>query len=298
MSDHTRDNTEGRDAQSRLTRRDFVSMSMAASVVAAAGTADAQTSKVVETEVTIKTPDGTCDAFFAHPASGKHAAVIIWADAFGLRPALKDMARRLAASGYAVLAPNPFYRVTKAPGIDSTNFSFSNQADRAKLGTLMGSVTAAGAAEKDATAFVAFLDTQASVDPKKKMGVQGYCMGGPLTVRTAAHLPSRVGAGASFHGGGLVTNQPSSPHLLATKIKGRMYIGIAGNDDAQQPEAKTVLKDAFAAAKVPAEIEVYASAHGWCMVDMPAEKDKPIYNKPDAEKAWAKLEALYKTALV
>ena len=298
MSEHTRDNTEGRDAQSRLTRRDFVSMSMAAGVVAAAGTADAQAAKVVDEDVTIKTPDGTCDAFFAHPASGRHPGVILWADAFGLRPALKDMARRLAASGYAVLAPNPFYRVTKAPGIDSTNFSFANQADRAKLGALMGSVTAAGAAEKDVEAFVAFLDKQASVDAKKKMGVQGYCMGGPLTVRTAAHLPGRIGAGASFHGGGLVTNQPSSPHLLATKIKGRMYFGIAANDDAQQPEAKTVLKDTFAAAKVPAEIEVYASAHGWCMVDMPAEKDKPIYNKADAEKAWAKLEALYKTALV
>lgn len=298
MSEHTRDNTEGRDAQSGLTRRDFVSMSMAAGVVAAAGTADAQAAKVVDEDVTIKTPDGTCDAFFAHPASGRHPGVILWADAFGLRPALKDMARRLAASGYAVLAPNPFYRVTKAPGIDSTNFSFANQADRAKLGALMGSVTAAGAAEKDVEAFVAFLDKQASVDAKKKMGVQGYCMGGPLTVRTAAHLPGRIGAGASFHGGGLVTNQPSSPHLLATKIKGRMYFGIAANDDAQQPEAKTVLKDTFAAAKVPAEIEVYASAHGWCMVDMPAEKDKPIYNKADAEKAWAKLEALYKTALV
>ena len=284
--------------QGGLTRRDFVGMSIAAGVVAATGaSADAQ-AKVVDENVSIKTADGDCDAFFAHPATGKHAAVIIWADAFGLRPSVMDMARRLAASGYAVLAPNPFYRVTKAPGIDSTNFSFQNTADRTKLMGLMGSVTGAGAPERDAEAFVAFLDKQASVDPKRKMGVQGYCMGGPLTVRTAAHLPARIGAGASFHGGGLVTKDPSSPHLLASKIKGRMYIGIAGNDDAQQPDAKTVLKDAFAAAKVSAEVEVYASAHGWCMVDMPAEKDKPIYNKPDAEKAWAKLEALYKAALV
>jgi len=289
---------ESQDERNNMTRRDFVNLSIAAGVAAAAGGAGVSAAGVSERDVTITTPDGACDAFFAFPDSGKHPAVIIWADAFGLRPAVKDMARRLAASGYAVLAPNPFYRVTKAPGIDSTNFSFSNQADRAKLGTLMGSVTAAGAAEKDAAAFVAFLDTQAAVDPKKKMGVQGYCMGGPLTVRTAAHLPSRIGAGASFHGGGLVTKDASSPHLLATKIKGRMYIGIAANDDAQQPDAKTALKDAFAAAKVPAEIEVYASAHGWCMVDMPAEKDKPIYNKPDAEKAWTKLEALYKAALV
>ena len=284
--------------QGGLTRRDFVGMSIAAGVVAATGATGEAQAKVVDENISIKTADGDCDAFFAHPATGKHAAVIIWADAFGLRPSVMDMARRLAASGYAVLAPNPFYRVTKAPGIDSTNFSFQNTADRARLGTLMGSVSAAGAPERDAEAFVAFLDKQASVDPKKKMGVQGYCMGGPLTVRTAAHLPSRIGAGASFHGGGLVTKEPSSPHLLASKIKARIYIGIAGNDDAQQPEAKTALKDAFAAAKVPAEVEVYASAHGWCMVDMPAEKDKPIYNKPDAEKAWAKLEALYKAALV
>lgn len=289
---------DSQDERNNMTRRDFVNLSIAAGVAAAAGNAGISAAGVAERDVTITTADGTCDAFFAYPNSGKHPAVIIWADAFGLRPAVKDMARRLAASGYAVLAPNPFYRVTKAPGIDSTNFSFSNQADRAKLGSLMGSVTAPGAAEKDAEAFVAFLDKQASVDPRKKMGVQGYCMGGPLTVRTAAHLPARIGAGASFHGGGLVTNQPSSPHLLATKIKGRMYFGIASNDDTQQPEAKTVLKDTFAAAKVPAEIEVYQSLHGWCMVDMPAEKDKPIYNKADAEKAWAKLEALYKTALV
>jgi carboxymethylenebutenolidase len=297
MSEYTQDGART-PAESGLTRRDFVNLSIAAGVTAAAGTAAAQGAKVAEADVTITTPDGACDAFFAHPATGRHPAVIIWADAFGLRPAVKDMARRLAASGYSVLAPNPFYRLTKAPGIDATNFSFNNQADRAKLGGLMGSISAPGAAEKDADAFVAFLDKQASVDTKKKMGVQGYCMGGPLTVRTAAHLPTRIGAGASFHGGGLVTNQPTSPHLLATKIKGRMYFGIAANDDAQQPEAKTVLKDTFAAAKVPAEIEVYASAHGWCMVDMPAEKDKPIYNKADAEKAWAKLEALYKAALV
>lgn len=298
MSDNKRDEAHTQGEQGGLTRRDFVSMSIATGVVVAAGAAQAAETTVTEENVTIKTADGECDAFFAHPASGKHAAVIIWADAFGLRPALKEMAKRLAASGYAVLAPNPFYRVTRAPGIDTANFSFTNQADRAKLGTLMGSVTAAGAAERDADAFVAFLDKQASVDPRKKMGVQGYCMGGPLTVRTAAHLPTRIGAGASFHGGGLVTKEATSPHLLATRIRGRMYFGIAANDDAQQPDAKTVLKDTFAAAKVPAEIEVYASQHGWCMVDMPAEKDKPIYNKPDAERAWAKLEALYKTALV
>ncbi|MGE3405013.1 MAG: dienelactone hydrolase family protein, partial [Vicinamibacterales bacterium] len=145
MSDHTHDDARTLSADG-LTRRSFVSLSVAAGVAAAAGTASAQGLKVAESEVTLTTADGACDAFFAHPDAGRHPGVIIWADAFGLRPAVKDMARRLAARGYAVLAPNPFYRVTKAPGIDSTNFSFGNQADRAKLGTLMGSVTAAGAA--------------------------------------------------------------------------------------------------------------------------------------------------------
>ena len=288
---------DGQDDRNGMTRRDFVNLSIAAGVAAAAEGTGLAAEKVATEDVTIATADGSCDAFFAHPATGRHPGVIIWADAFGLRPALKDMARRLAASGYAVLAPNPFYRVTKAPGIDSANFSFQNPEQRAQLGKLMGSVTGAGAAERDAEAFVAFLDRQASVDTRRKIGTQGYCMGGPLVVRTAAHLPARIGAGASFHGGGLVTPQPTSPHLLAAKIKARMYFGIAANDDAQQPDAKTVLKDTFAAAKVPAEVEVYGSQHGWCMVDMPAEKDKPIYNKADAEKAWAKLEALYKAAL-
>jgi carboxymethylenebutenolidase len=159
-------------------------------------------------------------------------------------------------------------------------------------------VTAAGNTEKDAVAYVAFLDAQREVDKAKKIGTQGYCMGGPLVVRTAAVLPDRIGAGASFHAGGLVTDSPDSPHLLAPKIKARMYFGIASNDDMRQPDAKDKLKAAFAAAKVPAEIEVYSGAlHGWCMPDMPMQNGAPIYNQPDAERAWGKLTALYKTAL-
>src|SRR5207245_7555078 len=150
-----------------------------------------------------------------------------------------------------------------------------------------------GNAEKDATAYVAVLDAQKEVNKAKKIGAQGYCMGGALVVRTAASLPDRIGAGASFHGGGLVNDRPDSPHLLAPKIKARMYFGIAANDDAQQPAAKDKLKEAFAAAKVPAEIEVYSdSPHGWCVPDMPMQNGKPIYNKPDAERAWCKLVAL------
>jgi carboxymethylenebutenolidase len=169
----------------------------------------------------------------------------------------------------------------------------------AKLTPLMASINAPGAAERDAVAFVAFLDGQRQVDRAKKVGTQGYCMGGPLVMKTAAAVPNRVGAGASFHGGGLVTDQPTSPHLLAPKIKARMYFGVASNDDMRQPDAKDKLKAAFAAAKVPAEIEVYSGAlHGWCVPDMPLQNGSPIYNKPDAERAWTKLVALYKAALV
>src|SRR5205823_3367982 len=171
-----------------------------------------------------------------------------------------------------------------------------NEADMAKLRPLMGSINAPGAAERDAVAYITFLDAQSQVDKSKKTGTQGYCMGGPLVVKTAAAVPNRVGAGASFHGGGLVTNNPDSPHLLAPKIKARMYFGIAANDDMRQPDAKDKLKEAFAAAKVPAEIEVYPeSLHGWCVPDMPMQNGKPIYNKADAERAWSKLMALYKT---
>jgi len=279
-------------------RRDFVALSVAAGIAASAGTAAAAGLDVVEANVEIKTPDGTCDAAFIHPKSGSHPGVLIWPDAFGLRPSMRDMAKRIAAEGYSVLVPNPFYRVSKAPFSDASSFSFQNPADLAKLQPLMASVNAPGNPEKDAVAYVGFLDAQKEVNKAKKIGTQGYCMGGPLVVRTAAALPNRVGAGASFHGGNLVTDKPDSPHLLAPKIKARMYFGIASNDDARQPDAKDKLKEAFAAANVPAEIEVYPGAlHGWCVPDMPLQNGKPIYSKPDAERAWGKLVALYKMAL-
>jgi carboxymethylenebutenolidase len=285
------------DQKDEIGRRDFVGLSVATGLAAAA-VASAAEPDVVEINVEIKTPDGTCDAAFIHPKSGSHAGVLVWPDAFGLRPATRDIGKRLAAAGYSVLVPNPFYRVSKAPFTDASGFDFQNPADMAKLRPLMASVNAPGNAEKDAAAYVAFLDAQKEVDKAKKIGTQGYCMGGPLVMKTAAALPDRVGAGASFHGGGLVTDGPDSPHLLAPKIKARMYFGIASNDDARQPDAKDKLREAFAAAKVPAEIEVYAGAlHGWCMPDMPTQNGAPIYNKADAERAWGKLLALYKTAL-
>jgi carboxymethylenebutenolidase len=286
------------DAVADTSRRDFMVLSVTAGLAAAAGSAFAAEQPLVETDVTIKTPDGTCDAAFIHPATGTHPGVLIWADAFGLRPVMRDIGRRIAAEGYSVLVPNPFYRVAKAPVFDNpAAFDFQNQADMAKLKPLMASVNAPGAAETDAAAYIAFLDAQSQVNKAKKIGTQGYCMGGPLVVKTAALLPNRVGAGASFHGGGLVTDKPDSPHLLAPKIKARMYFGIASNDDQRQPDAKDKLREAFAAAKVPAEIEVYPAKHGWCVPDMPVENGVPIYSKPEAERAWTKLVALYKMAL-
>jgi carboxymethylenebutenolidase len=287
------------DEKNDLSRRDFVALSLAAGLAAAAGEqlASGAEMPVQVDNVSVKTPDGMCDAAFIHPTTGSHPGVIVWPDAFGLRPAMVDIGKRMAADGYSVLVPNPYYRMTKAPGIDMTGFNFQNQADMAKLRPLMGSIGAPGTAERDAVAFIAFLDEQKQINKAKKIGTQGYCMGGPLVFRTMAAVPTRMGAGGSFHGGGLVTDQPTSPHLLIPKMKGKLYVAVAANDDQRQPDAKDKLKEAFTAANVPAEVEVYKSNHGWCVPDMPAEASSPIYNKPDAEKAWAKLVALYKTAL-
>ncbi len=285
-----------------ITRRDFAALLVGAGLAATIQPAAAQSAgapglELIESDVEIKTPDGTCDAAFFRPKSGSYPGVLVWPDAFGLRPSMRDIGRRIAAEGYSVLVPNPFYRVSKAPFTDASKFNFQNADDMAKLRPLMASVNAPGNAEKDAVAYVAFLDAQKEVNKAKKIGTQGYCMGGALVVRTAATLPDRIGAGASFHGGGLVTDKPDSPHLLAPKIKARMYFGIASNDDAKQPDAKDKLKEAFAAAKVLAEIEVYSALHGWCVPDMPVRDGVPIYNKAEAERAWGKLVALYKAAL-
>src|SRR5450432_2865899 len=236
-----------------IARRDFVALSVAAGLTTTAGSASGAGMEVVETNVEIKTPDGTCDAAFIHPKTGSYPGVLIWPDAFGLRPSMREMAKRIAADGYSVLVPNPFYRIAKAPFSDASGFNFQNPADMAKLRPLMASVTAPGNAEKDAAAYIAFLDAQKEVDKAKKIGTQGYCMGGPLVFKTAAALPNRVGAGASFHGGGLVTDKPDSPHTLAPKMKAKFYIGIASNDDTRQPDAKDKLREAFASANVPAE---------------------------------------------
>jgi carboxymethylenebutenolidase len=281
-------------ATADLSRREFVALSVAAGL---SGSAMAAAASVVETNVSIKTPDGICDAEFIHPATGTHPGVLVWTDAFGLRPSMRDIGKRLAAQGYSVLVPNPYYRVGKAPFWESAaSVNFQDPATRAKLGPLMASIGSPGAIEKDAAAYIAFLDGQPQVAKAKKIGLQGYCMGGALVLKTAAALPDRIGAGASFHGG-LVTDKPDSPHLLAPRIKARMYFGIAANDDQKQPDAKNTLKKAFDDAKVPAQVEVYPANHGWCVPDMPNENGAPIYSQPDAERAWDKLLALYEVGL-
>jgi carboxymethylenebutenolidase len=271
-----------------VSRRTFGLMAAAATGVA--GAAHAAT-PVVEKDVEIKTPDGTADAALYYPeGKGNWPAVLIWPDVMSLRPAFREMGRRLAASGYVVLVPNLYYRVKRAPVIDGA-FSFANPEDRAKITPLRATVTPEGTA-RDAVAYLAFLDAQPQTNKKKKAGVQGYCMGGPLSVQTAAAVPDRIAAVASFHGGGLFTDQPSSPHLLLPKTKAEYLILVADNDDKQDPTIKEKFKAALDAAKRPSKVEVYAgAAHGWTV------KGSQVYNEPAAEKAWAELLDLYKRNL-
>jgi carboxymethylenebutenolidase len=285
------------DEPNTISRREFTALSIAAGVAAAAGAAAAAATHVIDTDVQVTTPAGVCDAALIHPQQGAWPGVILFTDVFGLRPTMRDMAKRLAADGLTVLVPNPFYRTTKPPGL-STDIDFTNAADRAKMAGLRAPLTSE-AVMQDATAYVKFLDSQPSVNKTAKMGAFGYCMGGPMTMQAAAANPDRIGAGASFHGGGLVTDEPDSPHLLVPKMKAQFYFGIAMNDDQRQPDAKTKLNEAFAAAKLRAKIEVYEGClHGWCVKDMPMATGNPIYNAPQAERAWRELVNLFKRAHV
>lgn len=241
-------------------------------------------------EVVVETPDGEADAYFVHPKEGRHPGVLIWPDAFGLRPAMREMASRLAGAGHAVLVVNPYYRIGKAP-IPAPDADFTDPKTRDEIMSLIGSLTPERQIS-DARAFVDHLDAQAAVDRTRPIGTMGYCMGGPITMRTAATRPDRVGAGASFHGGGLVTGGEDSPHLLVPKMRAAFLIAIAENDDEQQPEAKDVLRKAFDAQGLDAEIEVYEGAlHGWC------PPDSRVYHEAQAERAWSRLLALFGRAL-
>jgi carboxymethylenebutenolidase len=272
-----------------VSRREFGALTLGAGLLSMLSPV-AGAAEVKEADVDIRTPDGTCDAYFVYPTGGTHPGVLIWPDIFGLRPAFKQMGKRLAESGYAVLVINPFYRNHRAPTAPE-HPDFNDPATRSALMALMNSLTAATTVT-DATAFVKWLDAQPAVDKHRKLGTTGYCMGGPLTVRTAAAFPDRIGAGASFHGGSLVTDKPDSPHLLIPKIKAHYLFAIAENDDQRQPEAKDVLRAAFAKSGVPAEIEVYAGTlHGWCPTD------SQVYNHDQAEKAWGRMQVLFQGAL-
>lgn len=272
-----------------VTRRQFGAMALGAGLAAAlprlSNAADTQGA-----DVDIKTADGVADAYFVHPAKGRFPGVLIWPDIFGLRPTFRQMATRLAESGYSVLVINPFYRTKRAPTAPD-HADFNDPATRQSLMSLAGSLNPQTAVT-DAQAFVGFLDAQPTVDRGRKLATTGYCMGGPFVFRTAASFPDRIGAASTFHGGGLVTDKPDSPHLLIPRMKAHFLIAIAENDDQKQPEAKDVLRDSFAKARLPAEIEVYSGTqHGWC------PPDSPVYNHDQAERAWSRMLVLFNNSL-
>lgn len=282
-----------------LTRRDFSLLAGGAAIsIAFAGCAPGETlpadtqqgSGITESDVMIETPDGTADAYFAHPAEGAHAAVLIWPDIVGLRPAFKMMAKRLARDGYAALVVNPYYRQVKAPLVE-VGQNFRDPGVREKIIPFARALSR-DTNRTDAKAFVAWLDAQDAVDTSRQIGTTGYCMGGPMTFVTAATVPDRIGAGASFHGGGLTTDKPDSPHLMVPNMTADYLVAVAANDDERDPEGKTTLKAAFDATENAAEIEVYeGTQHGWC------PPDSAVYNEAAADKAWARTLVLFGKAL-
>lgn len=286
--DHYDDDLKAFKDRAAVTRRQFGALAAGAGV-AFVLQRPANAVAVTESDVKIKTPDGTADCYFVHPASGAAAAVIMWPDILGLRPAFRQMGKRLAESGYAVLVVNPFYRVKPAPVVPD-GAKFSDPAVRNTVMPLSQGVNAT-TQTTDAKALVAWLDSQAAVDKKKKIGTMGFCMSGPFTIRTAAASPDRVGAAASFHGGGLTTKNPDSPHLLIPQTKAQYLFAIAQNDDKRDPDSKTILKETCEKAKLPAEVEVYPADHGWVPQDM------ETFDQKESERAWSRLLVLLGKAL-
>lgn len=269
----------------KYSRRDFGALAAAGVGGAMLLPRAADAAEVNEKDVKIETPDGVCDAYFVAPQTGAHAAVLIWPDIFGLRPAFRQMGKRLAESGYSVLVVNPFYRTQAAPtAAKGASTAISEVIPLARSLDATKHMS-------DANAFVAWLDQQPEVDTSKKIGTTGYCMGGPIVMRTAASVPDRIGAAATFHGGGLTTDKPDSPHLLIPKMKAQFLIAIAENDDQRDPESKSVLKQAFAAVNLEAEVEVYPAGHGWC------PPDTRVYNQEQSERAWKRMLVLFEKAL-
>lgn len=283
------EHTEADNARLLTTRRQF-GAGMGAAGLMAVLPSPANAATVAGRNVTIKTADGTCDAYFVAPTTGKHPAVLVWPDIMGLRPAFEQMGKRLAESGYAVLVVNQFYRGTKAPF-----FKAGDDWRAPPLGPKLGEWRKAltpDAVVRDGATFIDWLDQQKQVDRKRGIATTGYCMGGPIVMRVAAARPDRVRAGASFHGGGLANDKPDSPHLLVPKMKAQFLFAVAENDDQKNPQEKELVRTAFAAAKLPAEIEVYAGAmHGWC------PPDSQVYNQVQANRAWERQLALFKRAL-
>lgn len=272
-----------------ITRRQFGQIAGAAGLAAMLPkVANAQA--VTETDVEITTPDGTCDAYFVHPATGSHAAVLVWPDILGLRPAFRVMGKRLAESGYSVLTVNPFYRDARSPVVEE-GASFADDETRNIVMPFARNLNAT-THFTDARAFAAFIDQQSAVDTSRGIGTTGYCMGGPMVMRTVAAVPDRFAAGATFHGGGLATGADDSPHLLIPDTQAQMLHCVAANDDERDPDAKVTLRDAYDAAGIAAEIEVYEGAlHGWCAID------SAVYHEAQAERAWSRLLALFERAL-
>ncbi|MCJ2183510.1 dienelactone hydrolase family protein [Novosphingobium sp. 1949] len=273
-------------ARRGLDRRQFAALGASAALAGCSGAIAAPGGSAVrERMVSVTMADGVCDAFFVHPESGHHPGVVMWPDIAGLREANKIMARTLAAEGYAVLVVNPYYRDGPAPVLRSFS-DWRTPEGQAKIAPMRAALTPA-AVTGDAASYVAFLDASEAVDTARKIGTSGYCMGGPFTVRTAAARPDRVGAAASFHGAGLVTEEPDSPHRLLARTKAAYLFAIARNDDARQPDQKSELRKAADAAHRPAEIEVYQADHGWCV------PDTPTWNPDEADRAWKRMLALF-----